>query len=405
MKIAMVLKTSFKALFKNKMRSFLTALGIIIGVGAVISMISMGTGAKVMVEEQISSLGRDVLMIMPGSQVRGGRRFGMGSRTTLDADDAYAIERQCSAVALASPVVRTSAPVIYGNMNWTTTVYGVTKEYFSVREWNIQRGELLSTGDNRGSTKVCLVGVEVAKNLFGEDDPVGRIIRIKKIPFTIIGLLEERGQSMMGVSQDDVVFVPLTAAQKRLIGITHVHFIFASALNSELMETAQIQIENLLRQRHKIRPGKDDDFFVRNSADIVEAGSAITTALTLLLGGIASVSLIVGGIGIMNIMLVSVVERTREIGIRMAVGARGRDILRQFLIEAVVLSLTGGILGILLGIGVSAVIANVADWPTYISIFSVFIAFIFSAAVGIFFGFYPALKASRLDPIDALRYE
>jgi putative ABC transport system permease protein len=404
MNILVILKTALKAVMKNKMRSFLTALGIIIGVGAVIAMVSMGTGAKVMVEKQVAGLGRDVLMVFPGSHDAAGRHSGFGTITTMNAEDADAIVKDASAVALASPTVRLTAQVVYGNMNWTTSVNGVTRDYLSIRAWDLARGENFTTSDNKGSTKVCIIGKEIVTNLFDEENPIGKIIRIKNFPFKVIGVLTEKGQGM-GQSQDDIIFVPLTTAQKKLLGITYVNGIYLSAKSSDLMETATTQVQEILRQRHRIRAGKDDDFTVRNSADIAAAGSAITTALTFLLGGIASVSLVVGGIGIMNIMLVSVVERTREIGIRMAVGARSRDILSQFLIEAMFLSIVGGLFGIFLGVGLSSLIASIASWPTYISFFSIVLAFLFSAGIGVFFGFYPALKASRLDPIDALHYE
>jgi putative ABC transport system permease protein len=405
MNILIILKTALKAVMKNKMRSFLTALGIIIGVSAVIAMVSMGAGAKLSVEKQVASLGRDVLMVFPGSHDAAGRHSGFGTITTLIADDANAIVKDASAIALASPTVRTAAQVVYGNMNWTTSVSGVTKDYLEIRAWDLEKGENFTTSDNKGSTKVCIIGNDIVTNLFDEADPIGKIIRIKNFPFKVIGVLTTRGQSMGGQSQDDVILIPLTTAQKKLLGITYVNGIMLSAKSSDLMDTATTQVQEILRQRHRIRTGKDDDFTVRNSADIAAAGSAITTALTFLLGGIASVSLIVGGIGIMNIMLVSVVERTREIGIRMAVGARSRDILSQFLIEAMFLSVVGGLMGILLGVLLSSLIASLANWSTYVSFFSIVIAFLFSAGIGVFFGFYPALKASRLDPIDALHYE
>lgn len=405
MNILVILKTALKAVLKNKMRSFLTALGIIIGVGAVIAMVSMGAGAKKSVEKQVASLGQNVLMVFPGSHDAAGRHTGFGTITTLIAEDASAVIKDASAVALASPTVRSTSQVVYGNMNWTTSVNGVTKDYIEIRAWDLDKGENFSTSDDKGSTKVCIVGKDIVTNLFDDEDPIGKTLRIKSIPFKVIGVLSERGQNMGGMSQDDIILVPLSTAQKKLVGITYVNTIFFSAKSGDLMETAKTQIEEILRQRHKIRAGKDDDFTVRNSADLAAAGSAITTALTFLLGGIASVSLIVGGIGIMNIMLVSVVERTREIGIRMAVGARSRDILSQFLIEAMFLSVVGGIFGILLGVLGSSLIASLANWTTYVSFFSIVIAFLFSAGIGIFFGFYPALKASKMDPIEALHYE
>ncbi|MBN2134615.1 MAG: ABC transporter permease [Acidobacteria bacterium] len=400
-----VLKTAFMALFKNKMRSFLTALGIIIGVGAVISMVNMGTGASKMVESQISSLGRDVIMIFPGSSHMGGRRGGFGSASTLTSDDADAIKAQVQEVDKVSPIVRSSGQLVYGNTNWSSSVYGVYEDYFGISNIEVTSGRLLHSNDIIGNKKVCVIGTEVAENLFGDEDPVGKNIRINKIPFKIVGLLKKKGQSMMGQSQDDVVYMPFKTAQKRLIGTTYTHYITSSAINSESVDAAKDAITDLLRRRHKITGDKEDDFHIRSSAEIIETSNTIMTALTLLLGSIASVSLLVGGIGIMNIMLVSVVERTREIGIRMAVGARPRDILRQFLIESTVLSVSGGIVGILFGVVITFIIANVADWEPYISIFWTFIAFSFSAFVGIFFGYYPAYKASRMDPIEALRYE
>src|SRR5579884_2746344 len=365
------LKIAARALTRNTMRSALTMLGIIIGVGAVIAMVAVGQGAKVQVEAQIASIGSNMLMVFPGSTTQGGVHTGSGSATTLTEEDSKAIAKELSAVHLAAPVLRTSAQVISANQNWSTVVSGSTADYFSIRDWPIESGSGFTQSDVDGATKVAVIGKTVTSNLFGTQDPVGQIIRIRNVPFKVIGVLAPKGQSAQGQDQDDVIIIPLSTLQKRIMGVTNIMAILVSA----------------------------------NSPEETTAAESSSRIMTLLLGSIASVSLIVGGIGIMNIMLVSVTERTREIGIRMAVGARGRDILLQFLMEAVVLSLSGGLIGIALGIGGSKLISSVVHWPTIVSIDSVLLASAFSIGIGVFFGLYPARRAASLDPIEALRYD
>ncbi len=391
------LKIAARALTRNTMRSALTMLGIIIGVGAVIAMVAVGQGAKVQVEAQIASF--------PGSTTQGGVHTGSGSATTLTEEDSKAIAKELSAVHLAAPVLRTSAQVISANQNWSTVVSGSTADYFSIRDWPIESGSGFTQSDVDGATKVAVIGKTVTSNLFGTQDPVGQIIRIRNVPFKVIGVLAPKGQSAQGQDQDDVIIIPLSTLQKRIMGVTNIMAILVSANSPEETTAAQEQIKLLLRQRHHLTASQEDDFSVRNMADIAAAAESSSRIMTLLLGSIASVSLIVGGIGIMNIMLVSVTERTREIGIRMAVGARGRDILLQFLMEAVVLSLSGGLIGIALGIGGSKLISSVVHWPTIVSIDSVLLASAFSIGIGVFFGLYPARRAASLDPIEALRYD
>ncbi len=402
------LKIAIKALRVNKMRSALTMLGIIIGVGAVIAMVAVGSAAKAKIAAQIASIGSNLFIILPGATTAGGLRFGAGTAPTLTVDDAKAIAAECPAVERSAPSLPGTAQIVAGNQNWSTMVRGETPDFFEVREWNILRGRLITNQDVEGATKVAVLGQTVVENLFGDIDPVGQIIRIKKVPFTVVGVLPRKGQSPMGMDQDDIAVVPVTTAQKKLFGTAFpgmVRVIFVKAKGPEFMDEAGRQITELLRQRHKIGPRKEDDFTVRNLTEVLSTAEESAKVMTLLLGAVASVSLIVGGIGIMNIMLVSVTERTREIGIRMAVGAKGSDIMKQFLIEAVVLALIGGSIGIISGIIGSKLISYFADWPTLISIGSLFLAFGFSAAVGVFFGFYPARKAANLDPIEALRYE
>ena len=401
----MAFRIAVRALGRNKLRSFLTMMGIIIGVGAVIAMVAIGEGAKALVRQQIASLGTNLLVILPGTVTVGGARTGAGGRQSLVDSDAKAVMSEIPVVTAASPVLRQVQQAIAGDQNWATSVQGVAPEFQQIRNWQVQEGRFISQADVDSTAKVALIGQTVAYNLFGDDDPLDNIIRIKKIPFRIIGVLGAKGQTGHGTDQDDVVMVPYTTMQKRIMGVTYVQQIIVSAVSADKTQEAKNQITLLLRQRHKIRPGTDDDFNIRNLSDIAEAASNSATVMAVLLGSIASVSLLVGGIGIMNIMLVSVTERTREIGIRMAVGARSRDIMLQFIVEAVVMAAIGGALGILVGIGSSNMIQRIMEWPVLVRPDIVIIALLVSGGVGIFFGFYPAQKAAHLDPIDALRYE
>jgi putative ABC transport system permease protein len=406
--IPSTVKISLRALRINKMRSALTMLGIIIGVGAVIAMLAVGTGASEKITQQISSIGSNLIIILPGSTTSGGLRMGLGSQPTLTRDDADAIQRECPAVQEAAPVLNGAAQVVYGNQNWSTGVYGTTPNMLIIRDWPIATGRSFIEQDIRNATKVAILGQTVVENLFGNIDPIGQMIRIKKVPFVVIGVLDRKGQSPQGQDQDDTIYIPVTTAQKKIFGTTFpgmVRTIMVKAKSSEDLPAAERQINELLRQRHHIGPKQDADFTVRNLTQIMQVAEQSTKVMTLLLGAIASVSLLVGGIGIMNIMLVSVTERTREIGIRMAVGAKTWDIRLQFIIEALTLSLIGGLAGIIAGVAGSKVISSLAGWSTIVSVLSVLLAFGFSGLVGIFFGFYPAYKASLLNPIDALRYE
>ena len=407
MKVPTSIKIALHALGQNRLRSGLTALGIIIGVGAVIAMVGIGNGAKAQVEAQVASLGQNVIQVSAGSSSsHSSVRLGLGSSSTLTVDDADALEREIADVVVVSPEVRITTQVVAGNRNWSTQIYGESPDYFSIRQWPLEDGAIFTEQDVRGATKVAVIGSLAAEELFGDEDPVGEIVRIKNVPFTVVGVLTSKGASASGSDQDDDIIIPYTSAMKRVIGQqTNLRRINVQAADADALEEVETQITALLRQRHRIETGKDDDFIVRDQQEIAEAATATARTMTLLLGAVAGVSLIVGGIGIMNIMLVSVVERTREIGIRLAVGARSRDILRQFLMEAFALSSIGGGIGIVLGISASECLSLVAEWPTLVSLEAVVIAFLFSAAVGIFFGFYPARKASLLDPIEALRYE
>ena len=398
-------KIAWRALRRNPMRSALTTLGIIVGVGAVIAMVGIGNGAKAQVEAQIASLGRNVILVFSGSTTASGLHTGMGSAGTLTVEDADAIGREISGVVAISPEVRIVTQIVAGNQNWATQVLGESPDYFEIRQWALAEGAPFTERDVRSANKVAVIGRTTAQQLYGGDSPIGRVVRIKNVPFVVVGLLAPKGLSVMGTDQDDVIVVPYSAAMKRVTGTTTLRSISIQAANASLLAFLPQQIAELLRQRHRIGPGRDDDFTVRTQQDIAEAATETSRVMTTLLGAIASVSLIVGGIGIMNIMLVSVTERTREIGIRMAVGAHARDILMQFLLEAIALSMAGGVIGIAVGIVTAKVLSAVANWPTLISVESIAVAFLFSAAVGIFFGFYPARKASRLDPITALRYE
>ncbi|MBI3610368.1 MAG: ABC transporter permease [Nitrospirae bacterium] len=405
MNLLIVFKIAGRALARNTMRSALTMLGIIIGVGAVIAMVAVGQGAKAQVEAQIASIGSNLLMVFPGSTTQGGVHAGSGTVTTLTEEDSRAIKKELSSVWLSAPTVRTVAQVVSANQNWSTAVTGSTPAFFPIRDWSFESGSPFTQSDVDGATKTAVLGKTVANNLFGSRDPIGQIVRIRNVPFKVAGVLSPKGQSAMGQDQDDTVIIPFSTLQKRIMGVTNVGAILVSANSPLEAAVAQEQVRLLLRQRHHIPPGQDDDFTVRSMSDIAAAAEASSSVMTLLLGSIASVSLIVGGIGIMNIMLVSVTERTREIGIRMAVGARGRDILLQFLVEAVVLSLAGGILGVILGVVGSRIVSAFVHWPTIISLSSILLAFTFSIAIGVFFGLYPARRAASLDPIEALRYE
>ena len=405
MKILRTIRVALNALARNKMRSFLTALGIIIGVGAVIAMVSIGQGAKIEVEKRFSEMGTNLLFVRPGSMSFGGRHGGAGSYETLTEADAEAILEYSDAVSNVSPSVNTRAQVIYQNKNWNTSIYGTGYSYPIIRNWELEEGSYFNEQQVNSAQKVCVLGSEVNQNLFEGAYAIGQVIRIKKIPFRVIGTMKSKGESGGWFNQDDVIFIPYTTAMMRLLGTNYIQSIDVSAVSADKTEEAMAQIEEVLRIRHKIAPGAEDDFNVRNMSDIAEGAAESTQILTILLGGIASISLLVGGIGIMNIMLVSVTERIREIGIRMSVGAREKDILLQFLIEAITLSILGGVLGIVLGIGSSKLISHFSNMSTVVSFSSIALAFIFAGSVGIFFGFYPAQKASKLDPIDALRYE
>ena len=394
----------------NIMRSVLTALGIIIGVAAVIIMIAVGAGAQSKVDNLIKSLGSNLVLVLPGTTTSSGARGARGSRPTITEDDAIAIQNEIDSVQVAAPVVRGSGQIIYGNQNWSTVITGVTPEFQTAKEWRMEKGRWFSNDEVKSATKVALIGETIVENMFEGIDPIGEIIRIKRVPFTVIGTLTAKGETPRGTDQDDIVIVPLSTAKKRLLGGRKlkgklVNIMFVKSYTSAGVTDTVRSMTELLRQRHRIQPGQSDDFYVRNLSQILEARSDSSRVMTLLLAAVASISLIVGGIGIMNIMLVSVTERTREIGLRMAIGAKGKDILLQFLIEAITLSLIGGAIGVFLGLTGSIAIAKLSGWPAIIQIQSVFLAFGFAASVGIFFGFYPARKAARLDPIEALRYE
>jgi len=404
LKFVTILKVGMKAIARNKMRSALTALGIIIGVACVIAMIGVGQGSQASIQSQISALGTNFLMIFPGVATQSGARIFTGQSTITD-DDVAAVGAECPAVAYVTPVSRTAAQVVASNLNWGTSIQGVGVQWPFVRSWNVEKGAFFSDSDVRAAAKVCLLGSTVADALFEGQDPVGQTVRIKNFPFRVVGVLETKGGNTMGQDQDDVVVAPYTTVMRLLKGSTKIDMFMASAVSQAAVPEAQKQIEALLRQRHRLQPGQDSDFMIRSQQEIAQTADETSRTLSVLLASAASISLLVGGIGIMNIMLVSVTERTREIGIRMAIGAKGRDILTQFLIEALTLSIAGGAIGIALGLGASRFLAWKAHWPILLSPAAIALAFGFSAAIGIFFGFYPARKASLLDPIDALRYE
>src|SRR5499426_681351 len=407
MNILVIFRIAFRALARNKMRSALTMLGIVIGVSAVIAMVSNSQGAQAQVQEQIANVGTNLLFVGAGSQNVGGVRSGTGATNSnrLTVEDIEAIRREIPSVAMASPTVNTRAQLVFGNQNWNTQVQGVNEQFPQIKKWDVASGEFFTEADVRTAARVIVLGQTVAESLYPGTDPVGQMVRVRELPFRVIGVMKAKGQDAGGRDQDDTAFAPFTTVQKKLLSITYVQFAHVSAISPGATYTAQEQITDLLRQRHKLAPNEENDFFVRNLTDVAEAADETNRIMTILLGSIAGVSLLVGGIGIMNIMLVSVTERTREIGIRMAVGARSSAVRTQFLVEAVVMAATGGLIGILLGIGSSEVLKNWAQWPTLINPAIVAIAFVFSGAVGVFFGFYPAKKAATLDPIEALRYE
>lgn len=401
-----LLKVAINALKRNKLRSFLTMLGIIIGVASVITMLAIGQGSKKSIQDQIASMGSNMLFVMPGTFRMGGVQQGNTSSQRLTMADVNAIKIECDAIAAVSPEVRSSGQAVYGNSNWPTTIYGGNEEYLTIKSWEIVSGRNMTDSEARGSAKVCLIGRTAADELFGEGiDPVGETIRFKNIPFKIIGLLKEKGQNSFGSDQDDVLIAPYTTVQKRILAQTYIQSIQMSAKSSGDAELAQTQVEEVLRRTHKLRENEDNDFEVRSQEELSSTMTSITDILTILLGAIAGISLLVGGIGIMNIMYVSVTERTREIGLRMSIGGRGIDILLQFLIESIMLSVFGGIMGVLLGLGASRIMAALTTWPVSIMWSSVILSFVVCTVIGVFFGWYPARRASELDPIEALRYE
>jgi putative ABC transport system permease protein len=405
MSILMTLRIALKALNRNKMRTALTMLGMIIGVGAVITMVALGKGAQSTIEEQVKSAGTNMIMVNAGNFSTGGVRMGQGNSTTLIADDANAI-KQLPGVQYAAAGSNTRAQVIAGNQNWSTQVQGTDIDIPAIRNWPTKYGAFFTAQDVASAAKVAVLGTVVSDTLFGPDvDPTGQIIRVRNQPFKVVGVMISKGQSSMGQDQDDTIFVPYTTVQKKLLGVTHISNVTVSAAAADQVDQTAESIRELLRVRHKIAPGDGDDFMVRTLEDMASVRTETTKTMTTLLAGIAGVSLMVGGIGIMNIMLVSVTERTREIGLRMAIGARGKDVLLQFLVEAVVISLFGGLVGIALGFGLSAAVQRFAEWPTAIPANAIAMAFGFSGATGVFFGFYPARKAASLDPIEALRFE
>jgi len=406
MRVINLIKVAYRSLTKNKLRTFLTMLGIIIGVASVIAMLAIGEGSKQNIQSSIASLGTNSIMIFPGAFSHGGVRMEAGSSQSLKREDAEQILARCELIQYVTPVVQKGSQIIAGSQNWRTIVVGVFNDYFPIRNLSVTSGTIFSASDDRAAAKVCVVGQTVVTNLFGEGkDPVGQIIRINSIPFKIIGLLEKKGQNTFGQDQDDIIIAPFATVQKRMLSTTNVNQILASAVSENLMDDAKDEVTDFLREKHKLAADAEDDFTVRSQSDISNIFGSVSKVLTILLGSIASISLLVGGIGIMNIMLVSVTERTREIGIRMAVGAKSSDVLVQFMIEAVFISFLGGLIGVGLGILISQMVARFGGWPVVVTFSSVGLSFVFSAVVGIFFGWYPARKAAGLNPIEALRYE
>jgi putative ABC transport system permease protein len=403
----MIIRIAFRALARNKTRAALTMLGIIIGVSAVIVMVSIGQGAQATVQAQIESMGTNLLFVSAGAQNVGGVRSGTGDAgtNTLTVEDLEAIRREVPSVSMVSPVVNARAQFVAGNQNWSTSLQGVAEQFPEIRKWAVASGDFFTDADVRSAARVVVLGQTIADNLFPGQDPLGQTVRVSNMPFRVVGVMARKGQDPQGRDQDDAAFAPYTSVQKKLLGSTRVQIAYVSAISQDATYTAQSQITQLLRQRHKLAQTAADDFTVRNMSDVAEAANETNSVMTMLLGSIAGVSLMVGGIGIMNIMLVSVTERTREIGIRMAIGARAAAVRTQFLVESIVLSLTGGFAGIVLGVLVSVGVPLLLGWPTLVSTVSIIGSVLFSAAVGIFFGYYPARKAAALDPIEALRYE
>jgi putative ABC transport system permease protein len=404
------MRIAFRALEVNKVRSALTMLGIVIGVAAVIATVAVGSGATQRVQQQIASIGSNIIIIIPGSMTSSGLRMGTGNAVTLSESDARELVAQCPEIAVAAPTVRGGAQVVYGDSNWATIIMGTTPSYLTIRDLTVAQGASFTDHDVDSANRVALLGQTVVNNLFGGSEPVGQTIRIKRVPFTVVGVLARKGQSPTGQDQDDVILLPVSTAKRKVIGIKSanadaVDAIVVQAKDTTLIHAAQDAASALLRQRHHLQPAEDDDFSIRNMEEIFAAQESSSRIMSLMLATVASVSLLVGGIGIMNIMLVSVRERTREIGLRQAVGAKTRDILTQFLVEATTLSIAGGVAGIVVGISASAIISKLANWQTVIGLSAVLLAVFFSALVGIGFGYYPARKAAYMDPIEALRYE
>ena len=407
MNLLAIIRVAVRALNRNKLRTALTMLGIIIGVGAVIALVSIGQGAQAMVQNQINGMGTNMMFIMPGNVMTGGASLGAGAANTLTEEDLQAMIKEVPTIAAASEIMRASGQLVFGNQNWFVQIQGTNEKFPFIRNWKVDRGEFFTDSDVRSAERVIVLGKTVADKLFPGMDPIGQMIRVRNLPFRVVAVLTAKGQSMVGQDQDDTAVMPYTTVQRKLLGqqLPSISQVMISSISPEASTVTEMQVTDLLRQRHKIQPGQTDDFIVRNMTDVAQTSAQITTLMTILLGSIAAISLIVGGIGIMNIMLVSVTERTREIGIRMAVGARPNYIRLQFLTESLVLSLVGGFIGVIIGGSLAAGVARFLGWPTLVSALSVLVSFAFATGIGIFFGYYPAHKAAALDPIEALRYE
>lgn len=408
MNIFNLMRIAWRALLRNKLRAFLTMLGIIIGVGAVIAMVAIGEGSKKSIRDQLSGMGSNMITIRPSSNVTvgGGARLGSSGLQTLKVEDVDAIAKQAQYITAISPAVSSNGQVINGSLNWPTSMQGVSPDYLSIRDWKLKDGTPFTQADVNSAAKVCLIGQTIVENIFTNgEDPVGKIIRFNKIPIKVIGVLEEKGENTFGQDQDDIILAPYTTVQKRILAINYVQTIYASAIDEQSSAAATNEVSDILRKQHKLKNNDEDDFTVRTQAELINTISSTSQLLTVLLAAIAGISLVVGGIGIMNIMYVSVTERTKEIGLRMSIGARGIDILLQFLIEAILISITGGLIGVALGITASKLVNLFLSWPTFITESSILLSFLVCAVTGVFFGYYPAQKASRLDPIEALRYE